>query len=64
MSPHYDSPTADNGNNIRHYRKVMFGTMAEFDELKGIKAIPEFLYPLLGEARLSGVHTKAAKKNR
>ena len=29
-----------------------------------MKAIPEFLYPLLGGARLSGVHTKAAKKAR
>ena len=64
MSPHYDSPTADDGYNIRDYRKVMFGAMAEFDELKGIKAIPEFVYPLLGGARLPGVHTQAAKKNR
>ena len=40
LSPHYDSPNADNGYDIRDYRKVMaeFGTMADFDELlKGIK---------------------------
>src|SRR5271157_145018 len=40
LSPHYDSPNADNGNDIRDYRKVMteFGTMADFDELlKDIK---------------------------
>jgi oligo-1,6-glucosidase len=40
LSPHYDSPNADNGYDIRNYRKVMaeFGTMADFDELlKGIK---------------------------
>ncbi len=40
LSPHYDSPNADNGYDIRDYRKVMteFGTMADFDELlKGSK---------------------------
>ena len=40
LSPHYDSPNADNGYDIRDYRKVMaeFGTMADFDELlRGIK---------------------------
>ena len=41
LSPHYDSPNADNGYDIRDYRKVMkeFGTMADFDRmLSGIKA--------------------------
>jgi oligo-1,6-glucosidase len=36
----YDSPNADNGYDIRDYRKIMteFGTMADFDELlKGVK---------------------------
>jgi oligo-1,6-glucosidase len=35
LSPHYDSPNADNGYDIRDYRKVMkdFGTMKDFDEL-------------------------------
>jgi oligo-1,6-glucosidase len=40
LCPHYDSPNADNGYDIRDYRKVMaeFGTMADFDELlKGVK---------------------------
>ncbi len=40
LSPHYDSPNADNGYDIRDYRKVMkeFGTMENFDELlKGAK---------------------------
>jgi len=40
LSPHFDSPNADNGYDIRDYRKVMaeFGTMPDFDELlKGIK---------------------------
>ncbi|MBV8375989.1 MAG: alpha-glucosidase [Verrucomicrobia bacterium] len=40
LSPHYDSPNADNGYDIRDYRKVMteFGTMPDFDALlKGIK---------------------------
>ena len=40
LSPHYDSPNADKGYDIRDYRKVMaeFGTMADFDELlAGIK---------------------------
>lgn len=41
LSPHYDSPNADNGYDIRDYRKVMaeFGTMADFDALlAGLKA--------------------------
>ncbi|TCT44882.1 alpha-glucosidase [Martelella mediterranea] len=35
LSPHFDSPNADNGYDIRDYRKVMneFGTMADFDRL-------------------------------
>lgn len=35
LSPHYDSPNADNGYDIRDYRKVMaeFGTMSDFNEL-------------------------------
>ena len=40
LSPHYDSPNADNGYDIRDYRKVMteFGTMADFDRmLAGLK---------------------------
>lgn len=40
LSPHYDSPNADNGYDIRDYRNVMkeFGTMDDFDALlKGIK---------------------------
>ena len=40
LSPHFDSPNADNGYDIRDYRKVMteFGTMSDFDELlRGIK---------------------------
>src|SRR5579859_177920 len=41
LSPHYDSPNADNGYDIRDYRKVMkeFGSMADFDQmLAAIKA--------------------------
>jgi oligo-1,6-glucosidase len=40
LSPHFDSPNADNGYDIRDYRKVMaeFGTMADFDDLlRGVK---------------------------
>jgi oligo-1,6-glucosidase len=40
LSPHFDSPNADNGYDIRDYRKVMteFGTMGDFDALlAGIK---------------------------
>jgi len=47
LSPHFDSPNADNGYDIRDYRKVMeeFGTMEDFDQLlnglhsRGIKLI-------------------------
>src|SRR5947209_10775576 len=41
LSPHFDSPNADNGYDIRDYRQVMaeFGTMADFDcMLEGMKA--------------------------
>jgi oligo-1,6-glucosidase len=41
LSPHFDSPNADNGYDIRDYRKVLaqFGTMADFDTmLAGMKA--------------------------
>jgi oligo-1,6-glucosidase len=41
LSPHFDSPNADNGYDIRDYRQVMreFGTMADFDAmLAGMKA--------------------------
>jgi oligo-1,6-glucosidase len=40
LSPHFDSPNADNGYDIRDYRKVMkkFGAMDDFDALlAGIK---------------------------
>jgi len=35
LSPHYDSPNADNGYDVRDYRAVMaeFGTMADFEAL-------------------------------
>ena len=35
LSPHFDSPNADNGYDIRDYRQVgaEFGTMADFDDL-------------------------------
>jgi oligo-1,6-glucosidase len=40
LGPHYDSPNADNGYDIRDYRKIMpeFGTMEDFDALlAGVK---------------------------
>ncbi len=40
LSPHFDSPNADNGYDIRDYRRVMaeFGTMDDFDRmLAGMK---------------------------
>jgi oligo-1,6-glucosidase len=40
LSPHFDSPNADNGYDIRDYRKVMteLGTMVDFEALlKGVK---------------------------
>src|SRR6201993_4373351 len=40
LSPHFDSPNADNGYDIRDYRKVMaeFGNMSDFDALlEGVK---------------------------
>lgn len=51
LSPHFDSPNADNGYDIRDYRKVMseFGTMADFDNLlreikaRGLRLIIDFV---------------------
>jgi oligo-1,6-glucosidase len=51
ISPHYDSPNADNGYDIRDYRKVMaeFGSMADFDHLlaetkkRGMKMIVDLV---------------------
>jgi len=38
LSPHFDSPNADNGYDIRDYRKVMteFGAMADFDQMLAV----------------------------
>lgn len=51
LSPHYDSPNADNGYDIRDYRKVseQFGSMADFDALleglhaRGIRLIVDLV---------------------
>ncbi|QQA43881.1 glycoside hydrolase family 13 protein [Pelagovum pacificum] len=51
LSPHYDSPNADNGYDIRDYRAVMsqFGTMDDFDALldglhaRGIRLIVDLV---------------------
>lgn len=51
LSPIYDSPNADNGYDIRDYRKIMreFGTMEDFDRLlaaahrKGLKIIMDLV---------------------
>ena len=51
LSPHFDSPNADNGYDIRDYRRVMaeFGTMADFDRLlvemtkRGLKLVVDLV---------------------
>ena len=55
LSPHFDSPNADNGYDIRDYRTVMreFGTMADFDHLlaemtqRGIRLVIDLVVALL-----------------
>jgi oligo-1,6-glucosidase len=71
LSPHFDSPNADNGYDIRNYRKVMtqFGTMADFDTMlaglkqRGIKLIIDLVVNHSSDEHQWFEQSKSSKTN-
>ena len=71
LSPHFDSPNADNGYDIRDYRKVMteFGTMDDFDELleaiteRGMKIILDLVVNHTSDEHIWFVESRKSKDN-
>ena len=71
LSPHFDSPNADNGYDIRDYRKVMseFGTMADFDALlagikeRGMRLIIDLVVNHTSDEHQWFVESRRAKHN-
>jgi oligo-1,6-glucosidase len=71
LSPHYDSPNADNGYDIRDYRKVMheFGTMQDFDDLlagvkiRGMRMIVDLVANHTSDEHAWFVESRKAKDN-
>jgi oligo-1,6-glucosidase len=71
LGPHYDSPNADNGYDIRDYRKVMaeFGTMDDFDELlrglkqRGMKLILDLVVNHTSDEHAWFVQSRRSKDN-
>ena len=71
LSPHFDSPNADNGYDIRNYRKVMkeFGTMEDFDAMlagmkqRGIKLIIDLVVNHSSDEHEWFAQSKSGKNN-
>ncbi len=71
LSPHFDSPNADNGYDIRDYRKVMneFGTMDDFDEFlksvkqRGMKMILDLVVNHTSDEHIWFVESRKSKNN-
>ena len=71
LSPHYDSPNADNGYDIRDYRKVMteFGTMRDFDDLlagvkmRGMRMIVDLVVNHTSDEHAWFVESRTSKNN-
>jgi oligo-1,6-glucosidase len=71
LSPHFDSPNADNGYDIRDYRKVMneFGTMDDFDQMlaglkkRGIKLIIDLVVNHSSDEHNWFKESKSSKNN-
>ena len=71
LSPHFDSPNADNGYDIRDYRKVMteFGTMADFDTLlagvkqRGMRLIIDLVVNHTSDENTWFVQSRSSKSN-
>ena len=71
LSPHFDSPNADNGYDIRDYRKVMaqFGTMADFDAMlagmtaRGIRLIIDLVVNHSSDEHAWFVESRKSREN-
>ena len=71
LSPHFDSPNADNGYDIRDYRKVMaeFGTMTDFDEMltsikrRGMRLIIDLVVNHTSDENHWFVESRSSKDN-
>jgi oligo-1,6-glucosidase len=71
LSPHFDSPNADNGYDIRDYRKVMaqFGTMADFDTMlagmtaRGIRLIIDLVVNHSSDEHAWFVESRKGRQN-
>ena len=71
LSPHFDSPNADNGYDIRDYRAVMaeFGTMDDFDRLlaeltdRGIRLIIDLVVNHSSSEHQWFVESRASRDN-
>lgn len=71
LSPHFDSPNADNGYDIRDYRKVMreFGTMHDFDTMlagikqRGMKLIIDLVVNHTSDEHEWFVQSRSSKNN-
>ncbi len=71
LSPHFDSPNADNGYDIRDYRQVMaeFGDMADFDALRealhaaGIKLIIDLVVNHSSDEHAWFVESRSSRDN-
>ncbi|MDQ1199216.1 alpha-glucosidase [Agrobacterium sp. SORGH_AS 787] len=71
LSPHFDSPNADNGYDIRDYREVMreFGTMADFDSLlaetkkRGMRLIIDLVVNHTSDEHVWFAESRASKDN-
>jgi oligo-1,6-glucosidase len=71
LGPHFDSPNADNGYDIRDYRKVMaeFGTMADFDQLlqeikrRGMKLILDLVVNHTSDEHVWFALSRESKQN-
>jgi oligo-1,6-glucosidase len=72
LSPHFDSPNADNGYDIRDYRKVMaeFGTMDDFDRMlagmkaRGIQLVIDLVVNHSSDEHRWFVESRSARDNR
>ena len=71
LSPHFDSPNADNGYDIRDYRRVMaeFGTMDDFDALRealhaaGIKLIIDLVVNHSSDEHAWFIESRSSRDN-
>lgn len=71
LSPHFDSPNADNGYDVRDYRRVMaeFGTMEDFDRLlaalkeRGIRLVIDLVVNHSSDEHAWFVESRSSRDN-